>query len=91
MAPQKTAKPIRTIRCGNVAAFIWRNDTKKKGYTIVRYSIRIQKRFRNQSGDYENSDYYFPDDLPKLTLAVEEAFRFITLRENTDAEQATPV
>ena len=86
MTQQNTAKPIRTIRCGNVAASVWRNKTKKDGRTVARHSVRIQKRFR-RGDDYENTDYYFPDDLPRLATVAQEAFHFITVKESNDAEQ----
>ncbi len=88
MTQQNTAKPVRTIRCGNIAASVWRNETKKDGRTVVRYSIRIHKRFRDQAGTYRNTPYYFVDDLPKLAALAEEVFRSITLKGGKEAEEA---
>ena len=46
---------------------------------------------RKEDGDYENTDYYFPNDLPKLILVAQDAFRFITLKESKDAGESVPV
>ena len=89
MPQQNTSKPVRTIRCANITASVWKTKRKKNGQTVARHSVRIQKRFRREGGDYENTDYYFPEDLPKLALVAEEAFRFITLRESKNTEETT--
>ncbi len=86
MTQQNTTKPVRTIRCANVTASVWRAKGKKNGRTTVRHTVRIQKRYR-RGDEYENTDYYFPDDLPKLAMVAQEAFRFITLKENTNSEE----
>jgi len=88
---QQNTKPIKDFRAGNVQASVWRNEVEKNGQTVVRHSVRIQKQFRKEGGDYENTEYYFPDDLPKLALVAQEAFRFLSLKESKDAEEAVPV
>jgi len=88
---QQNTKPIKDFRAGNVQASVWRNEVEKNGQTVVRHSVRIQKQFRKEGGDYENTEYYFPDDLPKLALVAQEAFRFLSLKESKDAEETVPV
>lgn len=87
MTQQNTAKPFKTIRCGSIRASIWRNKSKKDGHTIVRHSVRIQKRFRKDDGTYENTDCLFPDDLPKLATVAQEAFKFICLKDGKASEE----
>jgi hypothetical protein len=53
--------------------------------------VRIQKQFRKEDGDYENTEYYFRDDLPKLILVAQKAFEFIALAASKDAEDSVPV
>lgn len=88
---QQNTKPIKDFRAGNVQASVWRNEVEKNGQTVVRHSVRIQKQFRKEGGDYENTEYYFPDDLPKLALVAQEAFRFLSLKESKDTEEVVPV
>lgn len=63
---------------------------KRNGKTVTRYSVSIQKQFRNKNGDYEKTDCYFRDDLPKLRLVTDKAFEFIALGNSETAED-TPV
>ena len=91
MAQQKDSKPIKDFRAGNIQASVWRNEVDKNGQTVVRHSVRIQKQFRNDKGDYQETDYYFRDDLPKLILVAQKAFEYIALNESKEAEESMPV
>ena len=92
MIEQNKDRPIKDFRAGNIQASVWRNEVNNKdGRTEVRYSVRIQKRFKNKEGEYENTNYLFQDDLPKIILVAQKSFEFITLRESKDAEETVPV
>lgn len=86
--------PIKEFRVAGITSSVWRNDQAQSDGSIrVRYSVKIQKRFRKKDGEWTNTDYYFPEDLPKLQLVVTKAFEFISLTESSkdDAEEAVPV
>ena len=92
MSQQNNSTPIKDFRAGSsIQASIWRNEVEKDGQMVVRFSVRIQKRFRKQDGEWENTDYYFPEDLPKLQLVAAKSFEFISLKESKDAEESVPV
>lgn len=74
-------KPIKEFRIGRIQVAIWKNESEENGKTIVKHSIRIQKSFRDEDGEYKDTNNYFPDELPKLSLAVSKAFEFIALKE----------
>jgi len=88
---QEKSKPIKDFRSGNIQASIWRNEVDKDGQTVVRHSVRIQKQFRNDEGDYQETNYYFRDDIPRLILVAQKAFEFISLSESKEAEESIPV
>ena len=91
MSQQDKSKPIKDFRSGNIQASIWRNEVDKDGHTVVRHSVRIQKQFRNDDGDYQETTYYFRDDIPRLILVAQKAFEFISLSESKEAEESVPV
>lgn len=91
MSEQEKPKPIKDFRSSNIQASVWRNEVEKDGKIEVRLSVRIQKQFRNDSGDYQETPYYFRDDLPKLILVAQKAFEFIALAESKEAEESIPV
>jgi hypothetical protein len=82
--------PIKEFRAGTVAAAIWESKTPSNGKAYAQYSIRVQKRYRDdKSGQWKTTSYYRPDELPKLALVASRAFEFLTLRESNEAEPAT--
>ena len=78
-------KPVKEYRSGGVKASIWRNDVQQDGRTSTQYSVRIQKTYRDKSGNWKTSEYYYPEDLSRLALVANKAFEFISLKESQDA------
>jgi hypothetical protein len=91
MSQQDKSKPVKDYRSGSIQASIWRNEEDKDGQTVVRHSVRIQKQFRNDDGDYQETNYYFRDDIPRLILVAQKAFEYIALNESKEAEESVPV
>jgi len=91
MSQQNETKPIKDFRADGIQASVLRNEAEKDGHTVVRHSVKIQKQYRKEDGDYENTEYYFRDDLPKLILVAQKAFEYIALKESQDAEESIPV
>jgi len=91
MTQRDDSKPIKDFRAGNIQASVWRNEVQKDGQTVVRHSVRIQKQFRKDGGDYQETNYYFRDDLPKLILVAQKAYEYIALSESRDAEESASV
>lgn len=87
---QQGNQPIKTFRIKGISASIWRNDVEKDGVTVVRHSVRIQKRFRQDNGEWKNTDYFFPDDLPRVQLVTAKAFEFVSLKESDDSPDQPP-
>ena len=85
-------QPAKEFRAGAISASVWTNeDPQQDGSVRVRHSVKIQKRYRDKDGAWQDSDYFFPEDLPKLELVVRKAFEFISLKESKDAEETIPV
>lgn len=62
-------KPVHSIRYGNVRVAIWRNES---GF----HNVTLERSYRKDE-QWKSSDSFGRDDLPKLTAAVEEAYRWI--------------
>ena len=84
-------KPVTDFRVGGISASVWRNEVQQDGEIRTRYSIRVQKRYRNSDGEYTPTEYYFPEDMPKLQLCIQKAFEFTMLKERKDADEGMPV
>ena len=85
-------QPIKEFRAGVISAAVWKNEeTQTDGNIRVKHSVKIQKRFCDKDGNWKDSDYLFPEDLPKVELLVRKAFEFITLTESKDTDTSPPV
>ena len=79
--------PIKEFRAGTAVAAIWQNKTPADGRPVPQYSVRIQKRYRDdRSGQWKTTTYFRTDELPKLGLVVSRAYEFLTLREVDDTQ-----
>ena len=82
--------PIKEFRAGStLSVAIWRNETQENGKTIVKYSMKFQKRYCDDEGNWKNSDYYFPDELPKVAMLANKAFEFIYLKNGKNEADAS--
>lgn len=88
---EQNNKPVKSFKAANIEASVWRQEVERNGQIVMRHSVRIQKQYRNKDGDYEKTDYYFRDDLPKLILVAQKAFDFVALKESADTNEDIPV
>ncbi|MEM7147845.1 MAG: hypothetical protein AAF591_22270 [Verrucomicrobiota bacterium] len=68
-----TNKPEQTFRLGAVKATIWKNQGKNDQPF---YSVSIARVYK-QGDSWKETTSFGKDDLPKLGLVAEEAYRFI--------------
>ena len=92
MNQQQGNQPIKEFRVqGGIKAAIWRNEVQQNGRTVVQYSIKVQRSYKDKTtGEWKTTDYFRPQDLPRLILAAQEAFRFVSLDdEEVDESSAS--
>ncbi len=86
-------KPEKKFRCGGVEAAIWQNTTKIEGRDVPRYSIQIQRRYKDNDGNWKDTSSFPLNDLPKVALVAQKSFGWITLKQNDnnagDSQQQT--
>ena len=90
---QPNNQPVKEFRAkGGLSFAIWRNDEQQQNGTIrPRYSGRLQKRYRDKEGQWQDSDYLFPEEWPKVELLMRKAFEFVSVTESKEAEEGCPV
>ena len=86
---QQTQVPIKEFRAGSIKAAIWREEVQDQGRAIVKHSVKIQKRYLDKNSDeWRTTEYFFPNDLPRLCLVAEKAFEYVALHESADETSA---
>ena len=91
--PQPPEKEFSAVGiCVVISAAVWRNEIERDGRMIVRFSVRLKKRYYDRdTQSWQDANSFFPEDLPKVRLVVEQAYAYVTLRErDPEAEAACP-
>ena len=88
MTNQTNNKPIERITRGQVSASIWESTIESEGHTDVRYPTTIQKRFKNDKGEWQYTGSFYADDLPYVETVSRCAGDFIVkrMKKNTNTE-----
>ena len=73
------AKPVKKIRVGAIDAAVWKNTIKqaKTDAEIVVFSVSVERRYKNQDGEWTGTNSYRINDIPKAVLALQKAYEFM--------------
>ena len=78
-------KPERNFSCGPVSASIWANTRVVTGETVKFYSVTINKAYK-EGEDWKYTDSFNIEDLPKVALVANEAYKYIRLKSTNSDE-----
>jgi len=88
---QESRKPDREFRAGRVAASLWRTEIERDGQTVLQWSTKIKKTYRDGSSDgWKATDYYYPSELSDLLIVTRHALDFIRLRAGAQNDVEEP-
>lgn len=74
-------KPVKEFKAGSVRASVWENHREKNGQKFNVQSVRIERRFRDQEGNWKSSNSFGTRELPLLQVVVAKAFEHLVLNE----------
>ena len=88
---QQPQRPEREYRAGTIKAALWRHENERDGQTVVGYTIRLQKRYYDRDSKiWQDTEYMFPEDVPRAQLVLAKAYEYVTLKEKDNAEDFPP-
>lgn len=75
------AKPVKKIKVGAIDAAVWKNTIKqaKSDAEIVSFSVTMERRYKGQDGEWQGTNSYRINDIPKAVLALQKAYEFIAM------------
>ena len=78
-------KPEKKFSCGQVSASIWSKIKTVEGEKVKFNSITINKA--NKDGkDWKHTNSFNIEDLPKVALVANEAYKYIRLKSTNSDE-----
>ena len=79
--------PEKKFRAGQVAATIWKNETRDKDGNQVTYkTVSVGKQYKDKEGHWRNSNSLKMNDIPKVILVLNKAYEHLALTESDDVE-----
>lgn len=82
MSARAPHRPEKEYRSGTIIGAIWRHESQKEGRKVVKFSIRIYKSYCDpDTDDWHETDYYFPEELPRVRLVADKCYEYVALRE----------
>jgi len=82
-------KPVHTVRHRSLKATIWRNQSDNG---VVYYNVSIVRSYRDDNGDWQDTQSFGYDDLMNVSALMYEAHAFISglrAKEPATATRAT--
>ena len=81
------SRPEKRFRCGPITASIWAETKSVNNEMVKFYSISIDKVYK-QDDAWKHTTSFAAEDLPKVALVANEAYKFIRLDSSEPNEQS---
>jgi len=78
--------PEKRFMCGAVSASIWSESKAVEGEMVKFHSISITKAYKIDN-EWKHTHSFNAEDLPKVALVANEAYRYIRLNSTDSNEQ----
>ncbi|MBI4143783.1 hypothetical protein HY486_00865 [Candidatus Woesearchaeota archaeon] len=73
---QGTNGPAKKFKAGAIRANVWKNIVENGEY----YTVSLDRSYKDKEGNWKNTSTLRANDLPKATLVLGEAFKFVTMQ-----------
>lgn len=75
-------QPVETLRDGNLKASVWENKRDEN----VMHSVQFRRSYRDQEGQYRDTDSFSGSDLLRLSKLAERSYEAIRERRSQTRE-----
>jgi hypothetical protein len=77
--------PEKKFRAGAVSATIWKNKAENKEGSEVEYkTISIERNYTDKEGNWQSTNSFRINDLPKAKVVLEKAYEYLVLKEEVN-------
>ena len=85
--------PVAKFKAGQVSSALWENQIQVKGQTINILKATVQRRYKDQDGNWQSSGSFSRNEIPLAIYCLQKAFDKIiekqseTANGNSNAEE----
>jgi hypothetical protein len=77
-------QPIKKFKIGGIQVAVWANRIpNKEGGNDVLHSVTIERRYKDEQGNWRSATSFRTGDLPKLMFALTKAYEHLALEEES--------
>ena len=69
--------PVAKFKAGQVSSAVWENDIEVKGKTITILKATVQRRYKDQDGNWQSSGSFSRNEIPLAIYCLQKAFEKI--------------
>lgn len=75
--------PEKRFNVTPVVSTIWKNEVIKNDETKYYYTVSLQRNYKDKDDNWKSTTTLRVGDLPKATLALQKAYEYLTLKEDS--------
>jgi hypothetical protein len=76
------AQPEKIFRQGCCSASVFKNSFVVNGKEIEKKKVVPQKSYKDKEGDWKHTNSFDEQDMPKMILAMQKAYDYVTTKES---------
>lgn len=76
-------QPEQKFQAGGISASVWKNEATFDGKQVATHSVTLQKRYKDKSGEWKNSNSLSERDLPNAVVVLTKAYEHLKLRTSS--------
>ena len=81
--------PEKKFTTGVISATVWKNQGTRKDGTPAEYNtISLQRSYQDKKGEWQYTNSFRVNDLPKAALVLNKAYEYLVLKERVEDYEA---
>jgi len=81
----ETKRPEKNFAAGGVRLAVWKNTAKANdGQKTEYYTVKLERRYKDQNGDWQSTAALNVNDVPKARLLLEKAYEHLVLKSDEE-------
>ena len=76
----------KRIQVGACSASVFKKDVQTADGVVPIHDVVLQRAYKDKEGNYQHTNSYRVNDLPKAILALQKAYEHLVYQDRTSSE-----